>query len=203
MSYLIYLFYFYICIDCGYVCQIFERNPLCGINYPCGEASHKTNICVPIENHSNSTSQTNYSEHPTASMTMMDLHMNDSSMYEELAMLPTGFRICNQPNTGLWSLILCVFTFFIALFLRKLRQGKFLGKQVLCCMVFVAMVLCNLPLHPHTLVEASSPCTATILYFYNILYIIETSQFLYGNLTCTHCMHTFTTETNQFCMYPL
>ena len=44
--------------------------------------------------------------------------------------LPRGFLICNQPNTFLWSVILAFATFAIALFLRKLRKGKFLGKQV-------------------------------------------------------------------------
>ena len=44
--------------------------------------------------------------------------------------LPRGFLICNQPNTFLWSVILAFGTFAIALFLRKLRKGKFLGKQV-------------------------------------------------------------------------
>lgn len=95
-----------------------------------------TNSCVMIhENHSNYSSSSNYSEEDMSyydTMTsMMSLHMNESGMEDEVNMLPSGFRVCNQPNTGLWSLILCVFTFFIALFLRKLRQGKFLGKQVL------------------------------------------------------------------------
>lgn len=46
------------------------------------------------------------------------------------AVLPTGFFICNQPNTALWCLLLCFGTFFIAVLLRKLRQSRFLGKQV-------------------------------------------------------------------------
>ena len=45
--------------------------------------------------------------------------------------LPRGFLICNQPNTFLWSFILAFGTFAIALFFRKLRKGKFLGKQVI------------------------------------------------------------------------
>ena len=49
--------------------------------------------------------------------------------------LPRGFLICNQPNTFLWSVILAFGTFAIALFLRKLRKGKFLGKQVKMIMI--------------------------------------------------------------------
>lgn len=44
--------------------------------------------------------------------------------------LPTGFHLCNQPNTALWSTILCFGTFAIAVVLRKFRQSRFLGKQV-------------------------------------------------------------------------
>ena len=44
--------------------------------------------------------------------------------------LPRGFRICNQPNTGLFSLLLAITTFLIALMLRKLRYHNFLGKKV-------------------------------------------------------------------------
>ena len=50
-------------------------------------------------------------------------------MYENVT-LPRGFQICNQPNTALWSTILCFSTFLIAVLLRKFRQGKFLGKKV-------------------------------------------------------------------------
>ena len=49
---------------------------------------------------------------------------------EPVPMIPRGFHICNQPNIFLWSLILALGTFGIALALRKLRNGKFLGKQV-------------------------------------------------------------------------
>ena len=61
--------------------------------------------------------------------TMFAGAMNDTMNFTE-ASLPVGFRICNQPNTGLWSTILALSTFVIAVFLRKLRQGKFLGKTV-------------------------------------------------------------------------
>ena len=54
------------------------------------------------------------------------------------AVLPRGFRICNQPNTALWSTTLALCTFLIAVLLRKLRQGKFLGKTVSVATVLLA-----------------------------------------------------------------
>lgn len=64
--------------------------------------------------------------------------------------LPRGFLICNQPNTFLWSVILAFATFAIALFLRKLRKGKFLGKQVKTKVVEIlpVAVLSSLSLSP-------------------------------------------------------
>lgn len=47
--------------------------------------------------------------------------------------LPRAFNVCNQHNTALWSLFLCCGTFFIAVVLRKFRQSRFLGKQVMQC----------------------------------------------------------------------
>ncbi len=44
--------------------------------------------------------------------------------------LPRGFLVCNQVNTALWSTLLCMCTFLIAVLLRKFRQSRFLGKQV-------------------------------------------------------------------------
>ena len=60
---------------------------------------------------------------------MADFMMNATDETESLR-LPSGFRICNQPNTALFSTILCLGTFIIAVLMRKLRQGKFLGKSV-------------------------------------------------------------------------
>ena len=71
----------------------------------------KTNTCQEVENLTN---MTDFAE---------DGNVTAPS-------LPRGFRICNQPNTALWSTILCLGTFFIAVLLRKFRQGKFLGKKV-------------------------------------------------------------------------
>ncbi len=67
--------------------------------------------------------------------TVMDAMMTSSPR------LPSGFRICNQPNTALWSTILCLGTFVIAVLLRKFRQGKFLGKRVSCKPVCVRVCL--------------------------------------------------------------
>ena len=86
--------------------QVFQRNPLCGINYPCGDYANSSNTCENLTD------------------------MTDFVEDEKNRTLPRGFRICNQPNTALWSTILCLGTFFIAVLLRKFRQGKFLGKKV-------------------------------------------------------------------------
>lgn len=39
--------------------------------------------------------------------------------------------VINQPNTSLLSLVLMMGTFFLAFFLRKLRNSRFLGGKVL------------------------------------------------------------------------
>ena len=90
-----------------------------------------TNTCMPIhdDNHTldNHTFE-NQTYEPGYTVTMM--MMNASAEEIPGPALPISFRICNQPNTGLWSTILCAFTFFIAAFLRKLRHSKLFGKQV-------------------------------------------------------------------------
>lgn len=74
----------------------------------------------------------NYTDNDTGSgmmeTTVTSLVMENAT--EAPPSLPRGFLICNQPNTFLWSFILAFGTFAIALGLRKLRKGKFLGKQV-------------------------------------------------------------------------
>lgn len=111
--------------------QIHDRNPVCGINYPCGKFATYTNTCEKIDY-----TATNYSAGNDSGSGMMgDMTTTVSSILMENATeappsLPRGFLICNQPNTFLWSLILAFSTFAVALGLRKLRKGKFLGKQV-------------------------------------------------------------------------
>lgn len=39
-------------------------------------------------------------------------------------------HVTNQPNTSLLSLVLMMGTFFLAFFLRKLRNSRFLGGKV-------------------------------------------------------------------------
>lgn len=39
-------------------------------------------------------------------------------------------HVINQPNTSLLSLVLMMGTFFLAFFLRKLRNSRFLGGKV-------------------------------------------------------------------------
>lgn len=41
-----------------------------------------------------------------------------------------GGPVLNQPNTALLSLVLMLGTFFVAFFLRKLRNSRFLGGKV-------------------------------------------------------------------------
>lgn len=42
--------------------------------------------------------------------------------------------IYNQPNTALLSLVLMMGTFFVAFFLRKFRNSRFLGGKVNLCL---------------------------------------------------------------------
>lgn len=57
----------------------------------------------------------------------MSFYPNDTSA-------ANGFRddqlVFNQPNTALLSLVLMMGTFFLAFFLRKLRNSRFLGGKV-------------------------------------------------------------------------
>lgn len=56
-----------------------------------------------------------------------------------MAVYPTGTsefhsmdgNVFNQPNTALLSLVLMMGTFFIAFFLRKFRNSRFLGGKVI------------------------------------------------------------------------
>lgn len=64
-----------------------------------------------------------FKEHP-----LMSVYPNDTTMAygfhdDHLALL-------NQPNTALLSLVLMIGTFFLAFFLRKLRNSRFLGGKV-------------------------------------------------------------------------
>lgn len=119
--------------------QIFERNPLCGLHYPCGEAAHYSNTCIPLDDghHGDDNLSNSSMDHMTGSgmtvTTMMSMLGNDSMVMDTHNVTPSfprGFRICNQPNTALWSLILALTTFTVALLLRKLRYKNFLGKKV-------------------------------------------------------------------------
>lgn len=57
----------------------------------------------------------------------MLVYPNDTTM-------ANGFHddhlVFNQPNTALMSLVLMIGTFFLAFFLRKLRNSRFLGGKV-------------------------------------------------------------------------
>lgn len=132
---------FFVYEACLSLIHTFQRNPICGLNYPC---SHYTNSCFPLDdhhddgNHSNDTfnaTTDHMTDHVTGSgqgmvMTTVTMMMNGSMEYHNATpSLPRGFRICNQPNTALWSVILAVATFAIAVGLRKLRYKNFLGKK--------------------------------------------------------------------------
>lgn len=45
-------------------------------------------------------------------------------------------HVVNQPNTALLSLVLMMGTFFLAFFLRKFRNSRFLGGKVPCFLFF-------------------------------------------------------------------
>ena len=78
----------------------------------------------PYDNYTmNMTNETYFS---TTELMYDDMPENDTV----IPRIPTGFRICNQPNTAFWSLLLCLGTFVIAVTLRKLRHSKFFGKKV-------------------------------------------------------------------------
>ncbi len=47
-----------------------------------------------------------------------------------------GDPILNQPNTALLSLVLMIGTFFVAFFLRKFRNSRFLGGKVCSVLLF-------------------------------------------------------------------
>lgn len=102
--------------------QIFERNPICGIIYPCGKYAHCTNTC----------NCTTYNSSFYDESGINNTYMNESSINLDL---PHAFNVCNQPNTALWSVFLCFGVFSIALILRKFRQSRFLGKQVLIVII--------------------------------------------------------------------
>ena len=128
--------------------QVYTRNPLCGINYPCGPVA--TNTCLPLGNDSNDTN-TSFLD-PMGNMIFNMANVTGDVMFDTTGipmmenmmenntepMLPRGFRVCNQPNTALWSTTLALGTFIIAVLLRKLRQGKFLGKTVSVATVLLA-----------------------------------------------------------------
>lgn len=117
--------------------QVYRRNPLCGINYPCGPS--RTNTCIPLGNDSNYTNTSllfNDTEDMIFNTTDSPTVMGEMMLNTTEVMLPRGFRICDQPNTALWSTTLALCTFLIAVLLRKLRQGKFLGKRVSVEIVF-------------------------------------------------------------------
>ena len=65
-----------------------------------------------------------FKEHP-----LMAMYTSDSTQ-------ATGLQdgdglVFNQPNTALLSLVLMMGTFFVAFFLRKLRNSRFLGGKVI------------------------------------------------------------------------
>lgn len=102
------------------IVKIFQRNPLCGIEYPCGMFAHCTNTCIcPLMNMTNMT----YDDMGSGMIHFLEMDNGTEPR------LPTGFVVCNQVNTALWSMLLCVGTFCIAVILRKFRQSRFLGKQ--------------------------------------------------------------------------
>ncbi|XP_010765200.1 anion exchange protein 3-like, partial [Notothenia coriiceps] len=58
-----------------------------------------------------------FREHP-----LMATYSSDPNSAEEV-----NYHLLNQPNTALLSFVLMIGTFFVAFFLRKLRNSRFLG----------------------------------------------------------------------------
>lgn len=54
----------------------------------------------------------------------MSLYPDDTTLVSEI------HDVYNQPNTALMSLVLMMGTFFVAFFLRKFRNSRFLGGKV-------------------------------------------------------------------------
>jgi anion exchange protein len=103
------------------IVRIFERNPICGINAPCGIFVNCTDLC--------DCSSSNMTLNDSSGSGMMTMTMDENVTMEEPS-LPHDFLICNQPNTALWSVFLCISVFVVAVILRKIRHGRFLSKQV-------------------------------------------------------------------------
>ena len=58
-------------------------------------------------------------------------HASNSSNSSDRALHANlGFHVLCLPNTALFSVILCVATFFVAYLMRKLRHSRALGGQV-------------------------------------------------------------------------
>lgn len=66
-----------------------------------------------------------FKEHP-----LMSLYPSDHTPGPGL--LQVDEHVFNQPNTALLSLVLMMGTFFVAFFLRKFRNSRFLGGKVPC-----------------------------------------------------------------------
>lgn len=58
----------------------------------------------------------------------MSMYPSDFTPATELQEM--GESVVNQPNTALLSLVLMMGTFFVAFFLRKFRNSRFLGGKV-------------------------------------------------------------------------
>ena len=72
----------------------------------------------------------------------MPMMNNSMEMEDAMPTLPRAFRVCNQPNTFLWSVMLAFLTFLVALLLRKLRYKNFLGKRVHHSVVMCSWCAC-------------------------------------------------------------
>lgn len=64
-----------------------------------------------------------FKEHP-----LMAIYPSDATPPADLQ--ETALPVFNQPNTALLSLVLMMGTFFVAFFLRKFRNSRFLGGKV-------------------------------------------------------------------------
>ena len=131
--------------------------------------------------------------------------------------LPTGFVVCNQVNTALWSMLLCVGTICVAVILRKFRQSRFLGKQVYYIIydlyiVYVHCICtCTLSMYMYIVyVHVHCLCTCTLyMYMYmDIVYvhvhcICPWSLYMYMDIVYVHvhCLCTWTLSMYMYIVY--
>ena len=79
-----------------------------------------------------------FQEHPLM-RNYPPFHQGFPDLASVLGLLHEEGPVLNQPNTALLSLVLMLGTFFVAFFLRKLRNSRFLGGKVTSFIIYVLL----------------------------------------------------------------